>query len=342
MEYEEQIKALSKSIYNKIIKIVAENQEEDYKYYEYAYIKLENRMQIAYNFEKGIAYFTKEDEKEPVFSSIIEINDDDTKFHIYIDDTYISYETNLEDKYNNCQKEKRKRSYYKEIKEQQELSEEYKKIIKEYYENLDKDIEEAIYNEDKTRDQGNFKDDVDDIYRNYMWEKEIEKLKDSKDGILLSVKVAVDWWANIISKENRSGNLGNDFESKLMMSVLDRTYPITEITKEQIKIFKESLTKKLMQEIFEYEDDIFQMKCDYGPDRLLYEAMRDAKIDTRRAPYKTELCISPYLVYAVGYYGEPNEILFDSTEDEDIEEVKRRYDKVLEESKTLKKEREII
>ena len=29
MEYEEQIKALSKSIYDKIIKIVAENQEED-------------------------------------------------------------------------------------------------------------------------------------------------------------------------------------------------------------------------------------------------------------------------------------------------------------------------
>ncbi len=334
MEYEEQIKALSKSIYAKIIKIINENQEDDCKYYEYAYLELPNGMQIAYNFSKGIAYYTKENTKEPIFSSIIEINEDDTKFHIYIDDIYISYETKLEEKYNNCQKEKRKRSYAKEIKEQQELSEEKKKMIQEYYENLNKDIEKATYNEEKNKDPENFTDDVDDVYRDYMWEKEIGKLKDSKDGILLSVKVAVDWWADIISKKNNSRSLKNDFETILMMSILDKTYPETEITNEQIKIFKESLTKKLMQEIFEYQGDIYQMRCDYGPHRLLYEAMRDANIDIRRAPYKTELCISPYIVCVVGYN---NEILFDSTEDEDIEEVKRRYDKEFEECKTLKK-----
>ena len=100
----------------------------------------------------------------------------------------------------------------------------------------------------------------------YVHKKELSKLEESQDNILPAIKVAVNWWTKIICGELRGGSIGDDTESKILMTSLEIMYQKDSLSNEQITKFKEILTQKIMDKIYE-SDEVIQMICDYGPDR---------------------------------------------------------------------------
>ena len=58
---------------------------------------------------------------------------------------------------------------------------------------------------------------------------------------------------------------------------------------EQIATFKQKLIQKIMNKIYESEDEVIQMICDYGPDRILYDTLKESGISTLRIPYKVSM-----------------------------------------------------
>jgi hypothetical protein len=100
-----------------------------------------------------------------------------------------------------------------------------------------------------------------------------------------------------------------------------------------------------MDTIYEYDGEVVQMRCDYGPCRLLYEAMKESGISPLRAPFKTELYIRAYCVGVIEGYGGKDIMLFDSTTKEDIENTKiiycHDYNIELDDVKRLTKERKL-
>ena len=154
-----------------------------------------------------------------------------------------------------------------------------------------------------------------------MYKKELKKLEQSQEKILPAVRIAVDWWANIICSEHREGSLGNNQDSKVLMAYSDLIYPQKLVTEAQKNKFKELLAKKIMDKIYE-SHDVIQMICDYSSDKLLYDAMIESGIDPCRTPNKTEMYIRAYYVAAKKGFAASDLTLFDSTEEVDLENVK--------------------
>ena len=298
MEFENQIKQLANEIYEKVVKFVCENKDNDDILYEYAYLTLSNGLQLMFRFNNDELYVTKPDAVgyEIFFPYKVKITSEDTEYK-----SKIIYETGLNKQNNLTDKEKIK--------------------IMEYYRKLNILVDNLTYNIDKTRNADNYNYDTLDVYNEYMHKKELSKLEESQDKVLPAVKVAVDWWAKKIGGEIRGGSIGNDTDSKVLMTGFDIVYPKDSIPYEQIKKFKEILAQKIMDKIYE-SDEVIQMICDYGPDRLLYDAMIASGISTRRTPFKTNMYIRAYLVGVKEGFGARDVTLFDSTEESDIENVK--------------------
>ncbi len=321
MEFEKEIRLLANEIRDKVINFVNDNKGNDDIFYERAFLKLNNGKQIIYSFDNETVSITKKNVEgySSFFSYELEIEEDDISYWYY---------NNL---YN--------------LSDRNRFTDKGKNNIRNYLRELNELVDNMSYNREKTERSDIFKDDVFNVFSNYMHIKEINKMKEEKKEVLPAVEVAVNWWANEITADMRGGSLGEDDDSKISMTVLDMLYPKTPITEEQITKFKESLTKKLMDTIYEYDGEVVQMRCDYGPCRLLYEAMKESGISPLRAPFKTELYIRAYCVGVIEDYGGKDIMLFDSTTKEDIEKVKEiychDYNIELDDVKRLTKERKL-
>ena len=323
MEFEEQIKLLAREIYEKTARFIYNNKGNDDIFYEYAYLNLNNEMQVMFSFSKGILYITKSDIQgfRGTLGYEVKIYNIETKYRL----NNITYETLLNEKIAKSNKETQRHAYKIELDKQQKLTGTEKSDIRNYYEQLNKEIDNMSYNTQKTHNVTNFNDDVLDVYFEYMYEKELSKIENIPNRILPSVQVAVDWWSEIISDETRGGNMGNDIDSKILMTFSDILYSKNSISSEQITKFKEILARKIMAAIYEYEGDTVQINCDYGPDILLYEAMKESGINTTRTPFKTNMYIKAHSVEVKYGYGAEYTTLFDSTEESDIQIVKSKY-----------------
>ena len=315
MEFEEQIKILANEIYEKVVKFVCENKDNDDILYEYAYLTLSNGLQLMFRFDNDELYVTKRDAVgyDMFFPYKVKITSEDTEY-------------------------KSKIIYGTSLNKQNDFTDKEKVRIIEFYKKLNVLVDNLTYNIKKTRNVDNYNYDTLDVYNEYMHKKELSKLEETQDTILPAVKVAVDWWAKIISGKIRGGSIGNDTDSKTFMTGFDIVYPKESKSHEQINKFKEILAQKIMDKIYE-SDEVIQMICDYGPDRLLYDAMIASGINTRRTPFKTNMYIRAYLVVVKEGFGARDVTLFDSTEESDIENVKNIccHDVQIEQAKTLRK-----
>lgn len=323
MAFEEQIRLLVKEIYEKTVKFIYENKGNDDVFYEYAYLNLNNEMQVVFRFSNGILYITNSDNKgfEVTFSYEVKIFNDETDYK----HNGIRYQTSLKEKIARSQKDSQRHALEMALHKQHDLSDAEKGDIRKYYEQINKAIDSLSYNTEKIQTVVNFNDDVLDVYFEYMYEKELSKIENIPYKILPAVQVAVDWWTDIISGETRGGNIGNDIDNKILMTFSDMLYTKRLISSEQISKFKEILTRKIMDAIYEYEGETVKIDCDYGPDILLYEAMEESGISANRAPFKTTMYINAHNVGVKNGYGAEYVTLFDSTEEKDIEIVKNKY-----------------
>ena len=315
MEFEEQLKLISKDIYETVINYICKYKENDDKLYEYAYLKLNNNIQVILNFNNGNLYISKKDEEElnTIFNYEIKISNDETGINI----KDINYNTNSSKR----NKEK-------------ELTDEEKDSITNYYLDIYNNLDIISYNKEKTHNINNFNEETFDEYNRYMCEKEFSKLKDQPNKVLKAVEVATLKWIELISRSYHSGSIGNDRNSKELMTILNVFYQDEQLSNEQITMFKEKLSKKIMNAIYENNGDIIKMECDYGPDYLLYEALKESNISLSKIPFKTTMYIRSYYVALKEGYGEKFITLYDSTEKKDITYVEN---KCLEKKKILGK-----
>ena len=323
MEFEEQIKLLAKEIYEKVVKFINDNKNNDDIFYEYAYLKLTDGVQVMFSFSNGYLYITKEDEQgySATFFYIIKIINDETKYN----HNEVIYETLLSEKISKCQSEEHRHYLERALKRQQKITEIEKEDIRKYYEHINKAIDSMSYNAEKTRTTDNFNEDMFIEYNEYMYEKELRKVENIPNRILPAVQAAVDWWSEIICGQTRGGSIGDDTDSKVMMAFSNMLYPNETISSDQINKFKEVLAKKIMAAIYECDGEVIQMECDYGPDYLLYEAMKESGISPDRSPYKVNMYIRAYNVAVENGYGAKDVTIFDSTEELDIQNAKNKY-----------------
>ena len=187
MGLEEQISIIARKMYNKVITFINNNKGDDDIYYKYAYLKLNNEKQIIFDFNSMALYVTKEEKTvyRGFLSCETKILDGDVEF--CVDD--VRFDTSLKSKIKKCQKETQ-RQYYKNLWDNQQiLSEDVKNNIVEYYNQLSQELDYLQYNKEKTQSPDNFKEEVFDVYNDYMYEKEMSKLENNKNNILPAVHV---------------------------------------------------------------------------------------------------------------------------------------------------------
>ena len=95
------------------------------------------------------------------------------------------------------------------------------------------------------------------------------------------IELAVEWWAKAIDNpkfDHGDGSAGGSFVQALAMQNK------TEVTEDQLSVFKKSLAATLRK-----EDKRNGLHSDYGPGRLLAEAMTEAEISHTNSPWKTNM-----------------------------------------------------
>ena len=137
MEFEEQIKILANKIYEKVVKFVCGNKNNDDILYEYAYLTLSNGLQLMFRFDNDELYVTKPDAVgyDIFFLYKVKITSEDTEYK-----SNIIYETSLNKQNDFTDKEKVK--------------------IIEFYKKLNVLVDNLSYNIKKTRNVDNYNYDT--------------------------------------------------------------------------------------------------------------------------------------------------------------------------------------
>ncbi len=322
MEFEEQIRRVAKDIYEKVLSFVNENKEDDDIYYNYAFIRLNNGQEIRYDFdEKTISVpYSKECSYNRIMGTKIEISEDNTKITLELDNEsiprkkYVSYDTGLNEKIENCQKDNIKLSYKRQLLKQRKMKNELKIKIKHEYNQLNSALCNLTYEKERIHNTDNFNSDVYDIYQSYMYDKEERELANSPETIYPAVKIAVEWWANKI--------VITDEQDIFIRISSENEEPLEPITAEQLAKFKEVLAKKIMLEMEENNGDVVKIGVYDSPMIILYDSLEEAGISENRVPkHPLTMYIRTYWI-EVEEYSEFSEI-YDSTTEEDIEEIKQ-------------------
>ncbi len=115
------------------------------------------------------------------------------------------------------------------------------------------------------------------------------------------VKVAANWWANIIV--NPKFDNGDDSNADGMAFLLTMMVNSkSSISKEQIDIFRKELADIIVEQMKSSRNGECNLDVDYEPDMLLHEAAHKAGIDDMGFPWKTSMVISKDKVsVSVGY-----------------------------------------
>jgi len=125
----------------------------------------------------------------------------------------------------------------------------------------------------------------------------------------IAIKTAAKWWTDKLRERAPHDNGANDRSNRLAMMLADMlTTPMSE---EQLNRFQKALEEGIDQELKVNREYRAGMLCDYGPDNLLFDAARKAKIDANNFPYKTGMHIERngdcYTVWVSDGYAQPYE-----------------------------------
>lgn len=121
------------------------------------------------------------------------------------------------------------------------------------------------------------------------------------------IEVAVNWWADKISKRHHHDNGDNSTASVMACLLADMGHK--ETTEEQVEVFKRELTALLTDE---YENRFGKSEygsiligCDYGPGLMLDKAAKIAGINSMNFPFKTFMDITKNEVKVSDGYCQP-------------------------------------
>ena len=293
MTFDDEIKSISNEILSKVRRKVEENKNDDDNYYKYAYLSTGDNV-LSFNFEKKNICFNAQNLLN-YHCEVLTIYEDDTRVWGY----GIEYETSLE----RSMKQFPESSLFEErFKRQASFTDEERNLIKKFYIDLNNYIDCFEYNIEKTHSPQNFNDNLSYVYNTYMLNKELDKYDDLSNIVFPSVSAGVNWWAKAISTE------ASDDEPK--------------IPDEKLEIFKQVLSKTIMEKMIDNGRYRLSIQSDYGPDQILRLALDASNIHYMNVPWKTYMYISLYKTTCEG------QVLFDSTTSEDIDNAKEIYSRL--------------
>ena len=314
MGFSEQLRKESSKIYTFLLHIIKEDMEDDIKYYDEVIFNDIDGYQITYKINNKEFTIKRKDEYA------IRITKDD--MNIFSDDCHnkYSYDTSLDKKVNDpewANSEWIKHDY----EYQNMLSKETKDYIFNALTKVNDVIDGATINYDATEDVDNFNWTLLDIYSKYIYVKAKEYLKANNKTVLPSVEAAVNWWVETLSAPptKHTGDALTD--------IFGTAITPDSSENEDMELFKKTLSKLIMDDLYEYNGDIIKIDNDYGPGYLLCDAMKEANINFMKAPWKMGMIISPSTVWVREGYGSGDKKIYeDSLDQEEKDYLKKLYD----------------
>ena len=177
-----------------------------------------------------------------------------------------------EDKTIRCEFNEKKQFSHKE----ESLSKEEQEKVKLYLSRIHDLVETAVYDTDMTHRVSNLVYDEKLKYNKQLFEKEMQKLKkgNPESDILPSVKIAVDWWGNLIeyvySRDIKMHSKHPDY--------FDEEDAI-ELDKDKLIKFKQILTKKIMDELRMGKDVRLSNDINFPITNIICDASEEAGIE---------------------------------------------------------------
>ena len=312
-QFDEQIMEIGREIYEKVSTFVKENKGRDSRLYNNAILKLGDGREMVYPFkpfgESNVKIWNYQwnDELQRGSGDAFGIMLDSgygflVDVHFYYLDKENLYYTASEKDY----------PYNKE------LTDEEKEDILLYLVQLQEQIPTLVYDKEATHTVSNYTYEAKHNYNIRQYNKEMKKLSknDPESTVLPSVETAVNWWIIQFMGPKLGGWLGNDFASVMGMVLANDIFSDTQVTKDQLLVFRKELSKVIMEKLSKgYEVDL---KTDYSAEGILADAMIKAKISGAKCPMKTQMYVGVNSVrVSAGYQAEIQEIYAIENKDED-------------------------
>lgn len=302
-EFKKQILKMGEEIYKKVNAFVQENKGDDELLYRNAILKLSDGREMLYSLESysfggeiDMSNYTWNEELKRGYGDLMHIMTKSAYgFAFYVNLSYL-------DK-NNIRFEATDKKY----PHNRPLSDEEKEEILLYVTQLYEQVSTLKYDKEKTHSIDNYTYEVRRKYNIKRFKEEMVKLHETnpESTILPSVETAVNWWINELTGSRLGDWIGDDYNSFL-----------TSVDEKQINVFRESLSKKIMEKLSQGATG--ELDVDYGPSGMLADAIIESKISGIKFPLKTHMTIDIDSVKVkYGYEAKFEEIYAIENKDED-------------------------
>lgn len=313
MDLENQVKAIGKEIYEKVSAFVQANKGDDDELYKNAILRLSDGREMFFPFnawgdQPNIEiwnYQWNEELQRGAGDSFSIMSKSGYGFLVnitlyYLDKDQVDFTASEQE------------SPYK-----RDLTEEQKETIKSYMAQLYEQISTLEYDKEATRSVSNFTHEARKQYNIQQFNEEMRKLRETNPDskVLPSVETAINWWINQFTGSRLGGSIGDDFNSVLAMTMNNQIFSQTSVNESQVAAFRESLSKALMDKLSKgIEPDL---DVDYGPSRILADAMVASGISGNKAPFKTRMVVGVNSVrVSAGYRAKYEEIFANQVQEE--------------------------
>lgn len=282
MELNEYVKNIGKDILNIVIKAIEENKGDDDKYYECAYLKLQDGTQIIVRFKN---YLRKLNMSRLVWNNEYERNEG----YYFSINTHTRYGFCVDVSLRYLDKENL--DYVASDKDygNKELNEEEIEAVVKFIDELHNKFLTVKYDKENTRRIENYNYEEECKYNKQRFNEAMNKLreKNSDCEVLPSVETAVDWWIDAIKSNSRIEPYGTEFYDFIKTDLLNDVRRKTKVDDNQIEIFRESLTSALMKELSEGESIYLRVT-----NELMSFALEASNIASIRVPYRASMDVS--------------------------------------------------
>ena len=198
MELNEYVKNIGKDILNIVIKVIEENKGDDDKYYENAYLKLQDGTQITVRFKNYL--------RKLIMSRLVWNNEYERNEGYY-------FSINTHTRYGFCVDvslrylDKENLDYVASDKDygNKELNEQEIETVIKFIDELHNKFLTVKYDKENTQRVENYNYEQACKYNKQRFNEAMNKLreKNSDCEVLPSVETAVDWWINAIKSNER-------------------------------------------------------------------------------------------------------------------------------------------
>ena len=304
----EQNKRIIEIINKEVQRVIENNKNENSDCYKWIYLNLGDGRVIRYNYEISECY--SGGKIITWYTTHIYIAEYSTNVNSYVDEGYIDFTTNgymrLAIEGNSCLR--REDSHPPLTLEMSEnwsgftsyfVPPKYEEFFLNYWGKIIELLPNLEYNKGLTESFNNIDEKVIKRINRNQYRKAMKELKASNKEVLPTVKIAVEWWANVIKEFYESNNTidvkGEEYWENKSAAQIKSENKIKDITEEQLNIFKNTLAKTVMDEL--EEDPSEEISIEVNEGEIEESLLEDALIASGIPPYFPAGCLDLHTWY---------------------------------------------